>query len=200
MPRMANWRFAAPPIFPGYWNKEQETRSVFTDDGWFTTGDIGKLEDGFLSITDRKKELIKSSGGKFIAPQPIENKLKANALIATAALVGDKRKFISVLLSPNFTALETWATENGVQASSRAELVRHAAVVAEYRSIIKGVNTTLAPFEKIKGITVVPDEWTIESGELTPSMKLKRRVVEAKYSADIAAMYRDEPQADRKNS
>ncbi|GAC1414636.1 MAG: long-chain fatty acid--CoA ligase [Acidobacteriaceae bacterium] len=187
-----------PSVFSGYWNKEEETRSVFTPDGWFATGDIGKLDaDGFLSITDRKKELIKSSGGKFIAPQPIENKLKANALVGNAALVGDKRKFVSALLSPNFPALETWAKENGIAPVSRADLVKNPLVIAEYRAIIKRVNETVAPFEKIKGLTVVPDEWTIESGELTPSMKLKRRIVEAKYKSEIGEMYRDEVSAER---
>ena len=187
-----------PSVFNGYWNKDEETRSVFTPDGWFATGDIGKLDaDGFLSITDRKKELIKSSGGKFIAPQPIENKLKANALVGNAALVGDKRKFVSALLSPNFAALESWAKENGIGTLSRTELVRNAAVIAEYRAIIKRVNETVAPFEKIKGITVVPDEWAIESGELTPSMKLKRRIVEAKYKTEIGEMYRDEVPVER---
>ncbi|MDP9039641.1 MAG: long-chain fatty acid--CoA ligase [Acidobacteriota bacterium] len=179
-------------VFKGYWNKPDESRAAFTADGWFATGDIGKLEDGFLSITDRKKELIKSSGGKFIAPQPIENKLKADLLVGNAALVGDKRKFVGVLLSPNFVALERWAAENDVAAASRADLVREPKVLAEYRALVKRINATLAPFERIKGITLVPDEWTVESGELTPSMKLKRRIVEAKYRTEIGEMYRDD--------
>jgi long-chain acyl-CoA synthetase len=104
----------APSVFQGYWNKPKETAESFTADGWFCTGDIGKLEVGFLSITDRKKELLKTSGGKFIAPQPIENKLKANALIGNAALVGDKHKFACALISPNFGALEDWAKGQGI--------------------------------------------------------------------------------------
>ena len=104
-----------PSIFVGYWKKEKETAEVFTADGWFKTGDIGNVDaDGFLSITDRKKELLKTSGGKMIAPQPIENKLKANTLVAQAAMVGDKHKFACVLISPNFAALEGWANGQGV--------------------------------------------------------------------------------------
>lgn len=181
-----------PSVFPGYWNKPDETKEVFTPDGWFCTGDIGKLEDGFLSITDRKKELIKNSGGKFIAPQPIENKLKAHVLVGQAALLGDKQKFISVLISPNFPALESWAQENNLSDASRAGLVQDPKVLAEYRAIIKVVNQTLAPFEHIKRIILVPDEWSIDTGELTPSMKLKRRVVQAKYQPQIAEVYREE--------
>ena len=179
-----------PSVFSGYWNKPEETRNVFTPDGWFCTGDIASLDnDGFLSILDRKKELIKTSGGKFIAPQPIENKLKANLLVGNAALLGDKRKVAAVLLSPNFPALESWATEHNIHAADHSALVANAAVLAEYRAIVKRVNQSLAPFEQIKRVTVVPDEWTVESGELTPSMKLKRRIVEAKYAPQIAALY-----------
>jgi long-chain acyl-CoA synthetase len=184
-------------VFKGYWNKPKETAETFTADGWFCTGDIGKLEDGFLSITDRKKELLKTSGGKFIAPQPIENKLKANALVGDAALVGDKHKFACALISPNFITLDDWAKGQGIDVSDRAALVKHEKVVAQYRGIVNKVNEGLAPFESIKRITVVPDEWSVEDGELTPSLKLKRRVVEKKYAAEIAEFYRDEATASR---
>jgi long-chain acyl-CoA synthetase len=181
-----------PSIFKGYWNKPAETAAVFTPDGFFCTGDIAKLEDGFLWITDRKKELIKTSNGKFIAPQPIENKLKANTLVGTAALVGDRQKFVAALLSPNFAALEDWAKAQGIAAGDRAALVKDARVVAEYKAIIDKVNKTLAPFELIKRICVVADEWSVETDELTPSMKLKRRVVEKRYAAEIRGFYGDE--------
>jgi long-chain acyl-CoA synthetase len=187
----------APSVFQGYWNKPKETAESFTADGWFCTGDIGKLEVGFLSITDRKKELLKTSGGKFIAPQPIENKLKANALIGNAALVGDKHKFACALISPNFGALEDWAKGQGISIEDRKALVKDAKVLAQYRGIIDKVNGTLAPFEGIKRIAVVAEEWSVEDGELTPSMKLKRRVVEKKYAAEIAEFYRDEANATR---
>jgi long-chain acyl-CoA synthetase len=182
-----------PSVFPGYWNKPKETAESFTPDGWLKTGDIGNIDaDGFLSITDRKKELLKTSGGKLIAPQPIENKLKANVLVGNAALVGDKHKFACVLISPNFAALEGWAKVHGVTVAGRMALVQDAQVLARYRRIIDEVNATLAPFETIKRLSVVADEWSVETDELTPSMKLKRRVVEKKYAAEIAAFYKDE--------
>lgn len=179
-----------PSVFKAYWNRENETAEAFDGEGWFRTGDIGKLDDGFLTITDRKKELLKTSGGKLIAPQPIENKLKANGLIAHAALVGDKRKFASVLISPNFQALDDWAKSKGVATEDRANLVRNDKVNGEYRRLIEQVNQGLAHYETIKKITIVPDEWSVESGELTPSMKMKRRVVEEKYKGVIDGMYR----------
>jgi long-chain acyl-CoA synthetase len=187
-----------PSVFHGYWNKPQETAEVFTPDGWFRTGDIGHIDaDGFLSITDRKKEMLKTSGGKMIAPQPIENKLKARMLVGNAALVGDKHKFACALISPNFAILESWARVKGVAypAGDRKALVQAPQVVARYQRIVNDVNASLAPYETIKRIAVVPDEWTVETDELTPSMKLKRRVVEQKYAAEIAEFYKDEATA-----
>jgi long-chain acyl-CoA synthetase len=182
-----------PSIFVGYWKKEKETEETFTEDGWFKTGDIGNLDDGgFLSITDRKKELLKTSGGKFIAPQPIENKLKANTLVGHAAMVGDKHKFVCVLISPNLAALKGWAKGQGVQTEDPALLVKHAKVIKAYQEIVDRVNQQLANFESIKRICVVPEEWSVETEELTPSLKLKRRVVEKKYASQIADFYMDE--------
>lgn len=185
-----------PSVFGGYWKKEKETAETFTSDGWFKTGDIGKLdEDGFLSITDRKKELLKTSGGKLIAPQPIENKLKANTLVAHAAMVGDKHKFASVLISPNFAALEAWAKGQGIGTGDHAALVKDPKVVKQYQQIVDKVNAELPSYESMKRICVVPEEWSVEGDELTPSMKLKRRVVEKKYSKEIADFYADEATA-----
>jgi long-chain acyl-CoA synthetase len=185
-----------PSVFRGYWNKRNETAEAFTPDGWLRTGDIASLDaDGFLFITDRKKELLKTSGGKLIAPQPIENKLKAHALVGNAALVGDKHKFACVIISPNFAVLESWASVKGVTFADRTDLVRNERVIARYRRIVDEVNATLAPFETIKRVAVVPDEWSIETDELTPSMKLKRRVVEKKYAVEIAQFYKDEATA-----
>jgi long-chain acyl-CoA synthetase len=182
-----------PSIFIGYWNKEKESAEVFTADGWFKTGDIGNMDaDGFISITDRKKELLKTSGGKMIAPQPIENKLKANTLVGQAALVGDKHKFACVLISPNFAALEEWASGHGVAQADRGAMVKDAKVVKAYQEIVDRVNLELAHFESIKRVCVVPDEWSVDTDELTPSLKLKRRVVEKKYANEIAQFYSDE--------
>jgi long-chain acyl-CoA synthetase len=182
-----------PSVFGGYWKKEKETAEAFTADGWFKTGDIGNIDkDGYLSITDRKKELLKTSGGKLIAPQPIENKLKANALVAQAALVGDKHKFACVLISPNFVALEGWAKGQGIAAGDHAALVKDAKVVKAYQEIVDKVNMSLANFESMKRMSVVAEEWSVEDGTLTPSMKLKRRVVEQKYAKEIGDFYADE--------
>ena len=167
-----------PSVFAGYWQKPAANAECFDAEGWFRTGDIAHLDaDGFLYITDRKKELLKTSGGKLVAPQPIENKLKNNVLVAQAALVGDKHKFISALMAPNFAALEDWAQQQGIDAQNRAELVADSRVIALYGEIVREVNGGLANFETMKRFRVVADEWTQDSGELTPSMKLKRRVI-----------------------
>ena len=176
-------------VFAGYWQKPDATKSEFTADGWFKTGDIGKIEDGFLSITDRKKELLKTSGGKYIAPQPIEGKLKADALVSNAAVIGDTRKFASVLISPNFQALERWAAQNGVPTKDHKELVKDPKVKAHYDSIVKAVNVGLEQHETLKKVGVVDEEWTIDAGELTPTMKLKRRVIVEKYKKTIEGFY-----------
>jgi long-chain acyl-CoA synthetase len=180
-----------PTVFQGYWEMPEETRNSFVD-GWFKTGDIGELDnEGFLSITDRKKDLIKTSGGKFIAPQPIENALKSNVLIAQAAVIGDKRKYASVILSPHFPLLEDWARANGVAFSSRQELVGMAKVRELYKGIVEDLNKKLAQFETIKKIVVVPDEFTVATGEITPTLKLKRRVIETKYKQQIDELYQE---------
>jgi long-chain acyl-CoA synthetase len=185
-----------PSVFAGYWQKPSATAECFDSQGWFQTGDIGHLDaDGFLFITDRKKELLKTSGGKMVAPQPIENKLKNNLLVANAALVGDRHKFISALIAPNFAALEEWAAQHGVHADSRAALVANPRVLGLYGEVILEVNRTLANFETIKRFRVLADEWTQDSGELTPSMKIKRRVLTARYAAAIAELYADEATA-----
>ena len=178
-----------PSVFKGYWNRPEETQNAFLD-GWFKTGDIGHIDaDGYLSVTDRKKELIKTSGGKFIAPQPIENSLKLNALVGTAAIIGDKRKFAFVLISPNFALLEDWARSNNIAFSSRAELVANAKVRALYDGIVEEINKSLARFEKLKRVLLVPDEFTADNGALTPTLKLRRRVVEDRYRRQIDDLY-----------
>ena len=181
-----------PSVFHSYWKRDDANREAFAEDGWFKTGDIGKIEDGYLTITDRKKELLKTSGGKLIAPQPIESKLKANGLVGQAAMVGDRRKFAAVLISPNFGELERWAKGKGVQTSDRGQLATHDKVRSEFERIVNEINGTLQHYETIKKVHVVPDEWSVEDGELTPSMKLKRRVVEDKYKDAIEAMYQEE--------
>ncbi len=180
-----------PSVFQGYWNMPEETRAAFTD-GWFKTGDIGRLdEDGFLYITDRKKDLLKTSGGKFIAPQPIENSLKHNPLIAEAVVVGDKRKFSAVLLVPNFAVLESWAREKGLQFSSREQLVADAQVQACYESIITDSNQNLAQFERLKKFVLLSEEFSSANGTMTASLKVRRRAVEERCREQIDAMYKE---------
>jgi long-chain acyl-CoA synthetase len=187
-----------PFVFAGYWHKPKATAEAIEADGWFHTGDIARLdEDGFLYVTDRKKELIKTSGGKMIAPQPIESKLNTSPLVANAVLVGDRHKFLSALISPNFPALENLARQQGIEFSSRADLLSNAAVQAEFHALIHSVNQGLANFETIKRFLLVPDEWSMNSGELTPTMKLRRRKVVERYAAEIAAFYHDESTARR---
>jgi long-chain acyl-CoA synthetase len=182
-----------PSVFAGYFHKPAASAECFDPEGFFRTGDIGHLDqDGFLFITDRKKELLKTSGGKMVAPQPIENKLKTSLLVTEAALVGDRHKFISVLISPNFAALEEWARNHAIEVGSRAELVANSRVVALYGEVIREVNGSLANFETLKRFRVVAEEWTQDSGELTPSMKLKRRVITERYAAVIDELYEDE--------
>ncbi|HKN20173.1 MAG TPA: long-chain fatty acid--CoA ligase [Terracidiphilus sp.] len=178
-----------PSVFTGYWNMPEETANAF-EDGWFKTGDVGALdEDGFLSITDRKKDLIKTSGGKFIAPQPIENSLKANMLVGEAALLGDKRKFPAVLIVPNFAELEEWAQHHDVKFSSHKELVKSVHVQSLYEGIVEEVNRNLAQYEKLKRVLVIHAELSIADGTLTPSMKLRRRHLEERYRKEIDALY-----------
>ena len=178
-----------PSVFKGYWSRPEETQNAFVE-GWFKTGDIGNIDaDGYLSVTDRKKDLIKTSGGKFIAPQPIENSLKLNPLVGTAAIVGDKRKFAVVILSPNFPQLEDWARTNHIPFASRAELVAHQKVQALYERVVDGVNQNLARFEKLKRVMLVADEFSADNGALTPTLKLRRRVIEDRYRQQIDDLY-----------
>ena len=178
-----------PSVFKAYWKRPTETDNAFVD-GWFKTGDIGNIDaDGFLSVTDRKKDLIKTSGGKFIAPQPIENSLKHNALVAEAIIVGDKRKFPAVLIAPYFPLLEDWAHNHQIVFSSRAQLIQHPDVQALYDSIVQEINQNLARFEKLKRAILLPDEFTPQDGMLTHSMKVRRRAVEERYRHLIDEVY-----------
>jgi long-chain acyl-CoA synthetase len=178
-----------PSIFKGYWNRPEETQAAFVD-GWFKTGDIGDLDrDGYLSITDRKKDLIKTSGGKFIAPQPIENSLKLNPFIGTSVVLGDRRKFPIVLIAPNFPALEEWARANQVDFTSREALVANAKIQALYEGVVEELNQNLARFERLKRVLVVPEELSAADGTLTHTFKVRRRGIEERYKTLIDEMY-----------
>jgi long-chain acyl-CoA synthetase len=178
-----------PSIFSGYWNRPDETQAAF-EDGWFKTGDIGDVDsEGFLSITDRKKDLIKTSGGKFIAPQPIENSLKLNPLIGTAVVIGDRRKFPAVLISPHFPVLEDWARANQIEFDSRKTLVADAKVQALYEGVIQELNNNLARFERLKRVLLIPEEFSAADGTLTHTFKVRRRGIEDRYRSLIDDMY-----------
>jgi long-chain acyl-CoA synthetase len=179
-----------PHVMKGYFKKPDATAEAVDADGWFHTGDIGFLdEDGFLVITDRKKDIIVTSGGKNIAPQPIENRLKTNKFFTEVVMVGNKRNFAAALVVPNFDALEAWARQRGMTVGGREALVRRKEVVDHYIGLVDQMTTDLAQFERIKKIALLAKEFTQESGELTPTLKVKRRIVEERYRATIDAMY-----------
>jgi long-chain acyl-CoA synthetase len=179
-----------PNIMRGYYNRPDETREAIDADGWFHTGDIGEFDaDGYLKITDRKKDLIKTAGGKYIAPQPIENAVKLNKFVANAVVLGDQRKFPIILVVPNFDALEPWARERQLAYRSRAELLALPDVQAKMEREVMGCLRDLAKFEMPKKVVLIERDFTIESGELTPTLKVKRRQVEKNYKALIDRVY-----------
>jgi long-chain acyl-CoA synthetase len=181
-----------PNIMVGYWNNAEATREALDPDGYFHTGDIGHQDDqGRLYITDRKKELIVTSGGKKVAPQPIENLLKGDKYVSQAVLIGDQRNFITALIVPNFDSLVRWAGYKKINFATHAELIRNPLVLAKVRSRVERVNQQLSNYERIKKITLLDQEMTLEGGQLTPSLKVKRRVVNQIYAPQIKEMYGD---------
>jgi long-chain acyl-CoA synthetase len=179
-----------PNVMRGYYNKPEETRAVFTDDGWFKTGDIGTLdEDGFLRITDRKKELFKTSGGKYVAPQPIEQMIKGSRFVNQVVLIGNGRKFPAALVVPDWERIESYAQLKGIKAGGHAELCKHPRIIDLFERQIAGLTTELAQYERVKKVALLENEFTIEGGELTPTLKVKRRVIDEKYRDVIDALY-----------
>ncbi len=181
-----------PNIIKEYYKKPEQTKEAFTEDGWFKTGDIGKFdEDGYLSITDRLKDLIITSGGKNIAPQMIELMMAEDLFVEYIAVIGDKRKYISALVVPSFENLEDWAQKNGISFSSREELIAKEEVKKFYQSIFDTRLKELGQVEQVKKFTLLPKEFSQETGEITPTMKVKRKVIQEKYKEQIDAMYDD---------
>jgi long-chain acyl-CoA synthetase len=179
-----------PHIMLGYYNKENETREAIDEDGWFHTGDIGFIDDeGFLAITDRKKNIIITSGGKNVTPQPIENQMVTCKYIEQAMVIGDGRKFCTAVIVPAFEVLEKWAKENNVSYTGRKELSQLTEVKEMVQKDVESVNSNLASFEAIKDFILTGDVFSIETGELTPSLKVKRKVVLNKFKDSIEAMY-----------
>lgn len=178
-----------PNIMVGYYKNPEATAEVLKD-GWFYTGDVGRLDkDGFLMITDRKKEVFKTAGGKYIAPQPIENMLKSSLYIEQAMVIGEYRKFPAALLVPNFPMLEKWAREHNITVTNREALVHHPEIIALIQREVDAVNENFSQYERIKKFILLTKEWSIEGGELTPTLKLKRRVLLEQYKDAIEALY-----------
>jgi len=175
-------------VMRGYYRKPEATAAVL-EDGWFRMGDVGILEDGYLTITDRIKDLMKTSGGKYIAPQYIETTIGNDHFIEQITVIGDQRKFVSALIVPAFEALEEYARSQNIAFSSREDLVRNPEIIRFYQKRIDGQQKELAGFEKVKRFTLLAKPFTQESGEMTPTMKIKRKVVIEKYKNLIDAMY-----------
>ncbi|MGI9043116.1 MAG: AMP-dependent synthetase/ligase [Gemmatimonadaceae bacterium] len=178
-----------PGVMQGYYNNPEATAEAIDADGWFHTGDIGELRDGFLAITDRKKDIIVTAGGKNIAPQPVENLVKTNEFVSQAVMLGDKRRFPSMLIVPNFEPLETWAKRKNFIWTDRAQLIRMPAVHAKMEEEVLGMLGGLAQYERPKKIALLENDFSLEKGEMTPTQKVKRRVVDRNYKDVIDSMY-----------
>jgi long-chain acyl-CoA synthetase len=182
-----------PQVMKGYFGNPEATAQMIDAEGWLATGDIGELDqDGFLTITDRKKDLIVTAGGKNVAPQPIENRLKTHPLVEQVVMIGDRRKYCVLLVVPAFAKLEEWARANGVSWTSREELVRDARVVSYVEKELLGMLGDLASYERPKKIALLGFDLTIENGFLTPKLSVKRRVVQEQLASLIDALYEEE--------
>ncbi|HON79422.1 MAG TPA: long-chain fatty acid--CoA ligase [Spirochaetota bacterium] len=182
----------SPGVMTGYYNKPEQTKEVFTSDGWFKTGDIGIIDnEGYLKITDRKKDIIVTSGGKNVAPQVLENAFASNSFIEQIAVIGDGRQYITALIVPSFETLKDWAAREGLGSLSNEELVVHENVIGKYNKIVEEINQHFGRVEQIKKFKLMPKEFSQENGELTPTLKLKRKVLLKNYKDDIDALYKD---------
>jgi long-chain acyl-CoA synthetase len=173
----------------GYYKRPELTAETVID-GWLHTGDIGIFEDGkYLKITDRKKELFKTSGGKYVAPQPIENKMKESPFVEQMMVVGAEQKFVGALIVPSMPSLREWMRQKGIPFITNEDAVNNAEVLKLYRELIDSFNKFFNHVEQIKRFELLPNEWTIESGELTPTLKLKRKVIMEKYKDAYNRIY-----------
>ena len=180
-----------PHIMRGYYNHPEATKDAIDEAGWFHTGDIGELTDGFLRITDRKKDIIVTAGGKNIAPQPIENMLRTNKYVSQAVMIGDKRKFPVVLVVPNWDQLEKWAASQSIVWTSRAELLAMPTINAKMEKEVKTQLAALASYETPKKVALLEHDFSVERGELTPTLKVKRRVIDKTYKPLIDGLYEE---------
>jgi long-chain acyl-CoA synthetase len=178
-----------PNVMMGYYKRPDLTDEVITDD-WFHTGDIGMMVDNkFLKITDRKKELFKTSGGKYVAPLPVENKLKESPYIEQVMILGSEKKFVGALIIPSFPNLKEWCRQQGIADGTNEELIRHPKVIEMYKDLVESFNKYFNHVEQIKKFELLPNEWSVDSGELTPKMSMKRKVIMEKYRDPIERIY-----------
>ncbi len=179
-----------PNVMKGYYRQPEKTQAVFDKEGWFKTGDVGHLEDElFLKITDRKKEIFKTSGGKYIAPQVIENKLKGSPFIESAIVTGDNRKFAAALIVPDFYHLQSWCHVKDIPYTTDEDMIKNQRIINRIAQDIDNINQNFGKTEQIKKFKLLANQWGIETGELSPTLKLKRRMIEEKYSSEIEEMY-----------
>jgi len=188
-----------PNVMAGYYNRPDLTAEVIDKDGWFHTGDIGTMIDNrFLKITDRKKEIFKTSGGKYVAPQAIENKFKESLFIEQIMVIGENRKFASALIVPDFAYLKKFYEEQGMTYSTNEEAIGNPKVIAAIQDDVNKYNRDLGNYEQIKKFKLMPTEWTTASGELTATLKLKRKIIAAKYQSRISEIYGEESVIEQK--
>ncbi len=181
----------SPSVMLGYYKNEEETKQAFDAEGWLLTGDVGEFTaDGFLKITDRKKELFKTSGGKYVAPAPIENKIKESFFIENICLIGDGEKFIAALIIPNKEELLNWTSLNGISESDYHQLLKNDAVKEHYHTIINDFNVNFGKVEQVKHFELISDEWSVDNGLLTATMKLRRKLIREKYQSLINLIYK----------
>ena len=173
----------------GYYKRPDLTAEAIID-GWLHTGDIGEIIDGkFLKITDRKKELFKTSGGKYVAPQPIENKMKESPFIEQIVLIGDNKKMVSALVVPSFAKLKEWAKQHGIEYTSNEAMIQNTMVLTTFESIIAEYNQLFNQVEQVKKFTLLPREFTIDKGEMTPKLSIRRKQILANFEKEIEQMY-----------
>ena len=180
-----------PHVMKGYYKRPDLTAEVIDADGWFHTGDIGEFQEGkFLKITDRKKEMFKTSGGKYIAPQLIENKLKESLVIEQAMVIGDGEKFAAAIIVPSWDGVKEWCRLKNIVFTSPSEMIKESSIQEKFEKELEKTNESLAQYEKIKKIKIVTGPWTIDGGEMTPKMSLKRKNLMQKYATEVDAIYR----------
>jgi long-chain acyl-CoA synthetase len=180
---------AGPSVMQGYYKRPDLTAETIID-GWLHTGDIGVIdENNFLKITDRKKELFKTSGGKYVAPQPIENKMKESPFVEQIMLVGDNKRFVSALIVPSFAKLKEWTKQHGIQFTSNEEIIKNSMVLALFEDAVGEYNQLFNQVEQVKKFTLIPREWTVDKGEMTPKLSIRRKIVLEHHDKEIAEMY-----------